>query len=101
MSSNSDKGFAMFFELWDSSSNVYKPFLYNNDTPFCRWNNGATWTNGIVSNFSSVNWCDYVDLNGMAGTFDGNLTLHLYVAGDNPFSSEFKLKFGLTRINRI
>ena len=101
MSSNSDKGFAICFELWDSNSNVYSPFLYDQLQPFCRWNNGATWTNGTYNNFSSVNWCDYIDLGGMAGTFDGNLTLHLFVAGDNPFTADFKLKFGLTRINRI
>lgn len=101
MSSNSDKGFAMCFELWDSNSNVYSSFLYNQLQPFCRWNNPATWTNGTYNNFSSVNWCDYVDLGGMAGTFDGNLTLHLFVAGDNPFTADFKMKMGLTRINRI
>jgi hypothetical protein len=101
MSDNGDKGFAMYFELWDSNSNVYSPFLYNQLTPFCRWNNSAGFSNGTYSNFSSVNWCDYVDLGGLAGTFDGNLTLHLYVAGNNPFSSEFKLKLGFTRINRI
>lgn len=101
MSNNSDKGFAMFFNLWDSNSNVYKPFLYNVDTPFCRWNNPALWTNGTYNNFSSVNWCDYVDLGGMAGTFDGNLTLHLFIAGDNPFTADFKMKMGLIRINRI
>jgi len=101
MSSNSDKGFAIFFELWDSNSNVYKPFLYNIDTPFCRWNNPATFNNGTYGNFNSVNWCDYVDLGGMAGTFDGNLTLHLFIAGDNTFTADFKMKMGLTRINRI
>ncbi|MGL5965560.1 MAG: hypothetical protein ACRCZ2_14375 [Fusobacteriaceae bacterium] len=101
MSNNSNKAFAMCFELWDSNSNVYSSFLYNQQQPFCRWNNPAAWTNGTYTNFSSVNWCDYIDLGGMAGTFDGNLTLHLFVAGNNPFTSEFKLKFGLTRINRV
>jgi len=101
MSNNSDKGFAMCFELWDSNSNVYSSFLYNQLQPFCRWNNPALWTNGTYNNFSSVNWCDYVDLGGMAGTFDGNLTLHLFVAGDNAFTADFKMKMGLTRINRI
>jgi len=101
MTYNSDKGYAIYFELWDSNSNVYSPFLYNQLTPFCRWNNPAGFSNGTYSSFSSVNWCDYVDLGGMAGTFDGNLTLHLFIAGDNPFTSDFKLKLGFTRINRI
>jgi hypothetical protein len=101
MSDNSDKGFAMCFELWDSNSNIYSPFLYNQLTPFCRWNNSSQWSNGSFNNFSSVNWCDYVDLGAMAGTFDSNLTLHLFVAGNNPFTADFKMKMGLTRINRI
>lgn len=96
-----DKGFAIYVSFIDSNSNVYEPFLYNNQTPFCKWDNAPTFT-GTFSQFKSINWCDYVDLNGLVGSNDSNIKLQMYIAADNIFNNvEFKLKLGFTRIQRI
>ena len=89
-----DKGFAIYLLFLDSGGNPYDPFLYNQQTPFCKWDNPPTFV-GANSQFKSINWCDYVDFNGLIGSNDSNITLEMYIAGDNAFNNvDFKIKLG-------
>ena len=96
-----DKGFAIYLLFLDSGGNTYDTFLYNQQTPFCKWDNPPTFV-GANSQFKSINWCDYVDFNGLIGSNDSNITLEMYIAGDNVFNNvDFKIKLGFTRIQRV
>ena len=96
-----DKGFAIYLSFLDTNGNLYEPFLYNQLTPFCKWDNPSTFS-GALSQFKSINFCDRIDLGGLQGSKDSNLILQMNIAGDNEFLNvEFKFKLGFTRINRI
>ena len=96
-----DKGFAIYLLFLDGNGNPYDPFLYNQQTPFCKWDNPPTFV-GANSQFKSINWCDYVDFGGLVGSNNSNITLEMYIAGDNVFNNvDFKFKLGFTRIQRI
>ena len=96
-----DKGFAIYLSFLDSNSNLYEPFLYNQQTPYCKWDNPPTF-NGAFTQFKSINFCDYVDFNGLIGSNNSNITLEMYIAGDNVFNNvDFKFKLGFTRIQRV
>ena len=96
-----DKGFAIYLSFLDTNGNLYEPFLYNQLTPFCKWDNPPTFS-GAFSQFKSINFCDRIDLGGLQGSNDSNLRLQMNIAGDNVFLNvDFKFKLGFTRINRI
>ena len=96
-----DKGFAIYLSFLDSNGNPYDPFLYNQQTPYCKWDNPPGF-NGTNSQFKSINWCDYVDFAGLVGSNNSNITLEMYIAGDNVFNNvDFKFKLGFTRIQRV
>ena len=96
-----DKGFAIYLSFLDTNNNLYEPFLYNNLTPYCKWDNPPTF-NGAYNQFKSINFCDYIDFGGLAGSFDSNVRLQMNIAGDNVFNNvEFKFKLGFTRIQRV
>ena len=96
-----DKGFAIYLLFLDGNGNPYDPFLYNQQTPYCKWDNPPTFV-GANSQFKSINWCDYVDFGGLVGSFNSNITLEMYIAGDNVFNNvDFKFKLGFTRIQRV
>lgn len=96
-----DKGFATYVSFIDNNANIYEPFLYNQLTPFCKWDNPPTFS-GAYSNFKSINFCDYVDFRGLVGSNDSNIRLQMNIAGNNSFNNvDFKFKIGFTRIQRI
>ena len=96
-----DKGFAIYLSFIDNNANLYEPFLYNNLTPYCKWDNPPTF-NGAFTQFKSINFCDYVDFSALVGSNDSNIRMQMYIAGDNPFLNvEFKFKLGFTRIQRV
>jgi hypothetical protein len=101
MANNADKAFATHMFFRDSALNIYSPFLYNDLAPFCKWDNPSTFNPVAGGPIKSINYCDYVDFGGMSGLGDSNVELLLYIAGDNPMNCDFKLKVGLTRINRV
>ena len=100
-----DKGFAIYLSFLDSNSYPYEPFLYNSQTPYCKWDNAPTFINPNPPNYSqfkSINFCDYIDFGGLAGSFDSNIQLQMNIAGDSPFNNvDFKFKLGFTRIQRV
>ena len=96
-----DKGFAIYLSFLDTNGNLYEPFLYNQLTPFCKWDNPPTFS-GAFSQFKSINFCDRIELGGLQGSNDSNLRLQMNIAGNNAFLNvDFKFKLGFTRINRI
>ena len=96
-----DKGFAIYLSFLDSNANLYEPFLYNNLTPYCKWDNPPTF-NGAYTQFKSINFCDYIDFGGLVGSNDSNIRLQMNIAGDNVFNNvDFKFKLGFTRIQRV
>lgn len=96
-----DKGFAIYLLFVDGLGNTYTPFLYNSNTPFCRYALGAGYGGGGAPPYMSINWCDYVDFNQMVGTGNSDITVQMWVAGDDPISGDFRMKLGFTRINRL
>ena len=100
MTNTNDKGFAIYLSFLDVNSNLYEPFLYNQLTPFCKWDNGATFS-GANSNFKTVNFCDWISFAGLVGSFDSNIRLQMNIAGDNPMNCKYRFKLGFTRIERV
>jgi hypothetical protein len=96
-----DNGFAIYLSFLDSNSNSYEPFLYNQLTPYCKWDNPPSFS-GAFSQFKSINFCDYIDFGGLAGLSDSNIRLQMNIAGDNQYNNvDFKFKLGFTRIQRV
>jgi uncharacterized protein (DUF2345 family) len=96
-----DKGFAIYLSFLDSNSNLYEPFLYNQLTPYCKFDNHSSFSNHY-SQFKSINFCDYIDFGGLAGSLDSNIRLQMNIAGDNQYNNvDFKFKLGFTRIQRV
>ena len=96
-----DKGFAIYLSFIDNNANLYEPFLYNNLTPYCKWDNPPTF-NGAFTQFKSINFCDYIDFTGLVGSNDSNIRLQMNIAGDSQFLNvAFKFKLGFTRIQSI
>jgi hypothetical protein len=84
----------------DVNSNLYEPFLYNQLTPFCKWDNSASFS-GANSNFKTVNFCDWISFAGLVGSFDSTLRLQMNIAGDYPMNCKYRFKLGFTRIERV
>ena len=101
-----DKGFAIYLSFLDSNGNLYEPFLYNNLTPYCKWDNAPGFNGAFpytqFNQFKSINFCDYIDFGGLVGSNDSNIRLQMNIAGDNVFNNvDFKFKLGFTRIQRV
>lgn len=100
MTNTNDKGFAIYLSFLDNNANLYEPFLYNQLTPFCKWDNAATFS-GANSSFKTVNFCDWISFAGLVGSFDSNVRLQMNIAGDNPMNCKYRFKLGFTRIERV
>jgi uncharacterized protein (DUF2345 family) len=100
-----DKGFACYLSFIDNNSNLYEPFLYNSQTPYCKLDNHSSFTNQNSPNYSqfkSIHFCDYIDFGILEGSFDSNIRLQMFIAGDNQFNNvDFNFKLGFTRIHRV
>lgn len=100
MTNTNDKGFAIYLSFLDVNSNLYEPYLYNQLTPYCKWDNGATFS-GANNSFKTVNFCDWVSFGGLVGSFDSTLRLQMNIAGDSPMNCNYRFKLGFTRIDRV
>lgn len=96
-----DKGFAIYLSFINNNGDLIESFLYNQLTPYCKWDNPPTF-NGANGRFKSINFCDFIDFAALVGSNDSKIRLQMNIAGDNQFLDvEYKFKLGFTRIQRI
>ena len=101
MTNTHDKAFAIYLKFIDINTNSYEPVIYNENTPYCKWDNPSTFS-GANGNFKTVNFCDYIDFAGLVNSGNADLQLQMFIAGDNPMIVDnFRFKLGFTRINLI
>lgn len=92
-----DKGLALYFELFDNNAIPYTPFLYNQNTPFTRHSNGSTYS-ATASDMLTFTWTDYIAFNN---SVDTSLTFSLWWYGDQNNSPDFEAVLSLTRTNLV
>ena len=97
MSNTSDKGLALYFEILDSNSVVYTPFLFNQPTPFTRHSNSSTY-NATSSDMLTFTWTDTISFNSSVAP---QLSFSLWWYGDQNNAPNFDAVLSLTRTNLV
>lgn len=97
MIDQSNKELAIYFELEDTNSAIYTPFLFNNGTPYTNHKNGSTYPGTPAS--ENYTWSDYVDLNGVNGAVPLLFRLYWYAQSVNSF--DFLLVVSFTKTNLL
>ena len=101
MTNTDDKAFAIYLNFIDSNNIIYEPVIYNEKTPYCKWDNPSTFS-GANGNFKTVNFCDYIDFANLVNSNNATLQLQMFIAGDNAMDvTNYRFKLGFTRINLI
>ena len=97
MSNQSDKSYAMYVDILDSSNTPYYGFLFNQSTPFTTHKNDSTYgnTNSHIENYI---YTDYFSLNGASGS---PFTINLWLFADNPISCDFNWLLTLSKTNLV
>jgi hypothetical protein len=95
MSDQTNKELAIYFELEDTTTAIYTPFLFNSTTPYTNHKNGSTYPN--TPNSENYTWSDYVDLSGVNSAVPLMFRLYWFANSSNNF--DFNLIVSFTKTN--
>jgi hypothetical protein len=98
MTDQANKELAIYIDFQDISTNIYTPFLFNQNTPFTTNKNPSTYSASSTQS-ENYGWTDYVDFSGMNGATPIEFQLWWFANGTNNF--DFSLLVTLTRTNLI